>query len=613
MPGDERHALYNFIELKRREMEKKKSLNSSTIGTTKFCRMKKISPLFAVLIFSLIFQLLSAQTITRKVYTTTPVYAELIATYEKFPQKSSSCKLLKYGSTDIGKPLHLLVISKSKEFDPAILRQQNKRILLINNGIHPGEPDGIDASIELVNTLLEDESKIPNDVVICIVPVYNVDGCLNRGKFSRANQNGPEEYGFRGNAQNLDLNRDFIKADSKNAQTFTQIFQTWKPDVFVDNHTSDGADYQYIMTLIATQRDKLHPVLSKYMCEDMVPQLYSKMKERKYEMCPYVETEGETPESGIVEFMESPRYSSGYAVLFNCISFVPETHMWKPYNERVWSDYELLLAMIDVIHKDAKKIGELKTLADVQLMKQQQFILNWQLDTAKFDNINFKGYEAIHKPSNISGLQRLYYDRNKPYTKSIRFYNRYKPTTTVTAPTQYIIPQAWAKAIERLQLNGVQMKQLERDTAITCEVSYITDFETGKNPYEGHYVHYNTRIRKENQRLNFYKGDYLISTQQAARRYIIETLEPEGDDSFFAWNFFDAVLQQKEWFSDYIFEEKAEELLNNDPKLNEEFQLKKKTDKSFAENHRAQLLFIYRHSPYYEKSHNRYPVVRLLN
>src|ERR1035437_3706554 len=573
--------------------------------------MKNKQLLLSFFFFLLFFQLVFSQTSARKVFTTTPIYSEIISRYEVFAKQSAYCKLITYGTTDAGKPLHLYAISKSKEFNPDTLHKQNKRILLINNGIHPGEPDGIDASIELVNTLLKDENKIPNDVVICIIPIYNIGGCLNRGKYSRVNQNGPEEYGFRGNAQNLDLNRDFIKMDSENAKTFTTIFQEWKPDVFVDTHTSDGADYQYVMTLIATQRDKLHPLLSKYMTEEMLPQLYDKMKAWKYEMCPYVEPKDETPESGIVEFMETPRFSSGYASLFNCISFIPETHMWKPYNDRVWSTHELLLSMIEVIQKDSKKIGQLKSEADTQVKKQNQYAVNWELDTTKFDSIDFKGYDAVHKTSTITGLQRLFYDRTKRYTKRIRYYDHYKSSVVVKKAQTYIIPQAWEKVIERLKVNGVEMQRLSKDTSLTCEVYYITKYATAKNPYEGRYPHHDIEVRKEKQTLNFYTGDYIIMTDQSCNRYVVETLEPQGDDSFFAWNFFDAILQQKEWFSDYIFEEKAEEILKANPKVKEELESKRKNDKAFAENHQAQLSFIYKNSPYYEKSHNRYPVVRL--
>lgn len=552
-----------------------------------------------------------AQTEKRKVYTATLTYAEIVSTFESFAKQSPFVKLFSYGTTDVGKPLQLFVISKSKEFNPDELIKQNKRILLINNGIHPGEPDGIDASVELVKTFLKEPSKIPDDVVVCIIPVYNIDGCLNRGKYSRANQNGPEEYGFRGNAQNLDLNRDFVKADSKNAQTFMEIFQKWKPDVFVDTHTSNGADYQYVMTLISTQRDKLNPLLSGFMVKEMLPVLYNKMKQRNYEMIPYVDTKGETPESGIVEFLETPRFSTGYSTQFNAIGFVSETHMWKPYNDRVWSTYEFLFSLIETTHKFREKIGVLRKQADENVKTQKEFPLNWELDTTVSEQIDFKGYEAIHKPSNVTGLKRLFYDRSKPFTKKIPFYYHYKATKSVNKAEKYIVPQAWEKVLDRMKLNGVQMKQIQSDTAISCNVYYITGFETSKNPYEGHYVHYKTKVRTEKQELKFFKGDYVIETNQTANRYIVEALEPECDDSFFAWGFFDAILQQKEWFSDYVFEEKAEEILKSNSKLKEQLEEKKKADKEFAANHWAQIAFIYQNSPYYEKSHKRYPVVRV--
>jgi len=157
-----------------------------------------------------------------------------------------------------------------------LIRKQDKRVLLINNGIHPGEPEGIDASMMLARDLLKG-NKIPANVVICIIPLYNIDGSHNRTSTSRANQNGPLAYGFRGNSRNLDLNRDFIKTDSKNSASFQQIFNTWNPEVFVDTHTSNGSDYQYTMTLIPTQKDKLNQVLSTYLTGQMVPSLYKEM------------------------------------------------------------------------------------------------------------------------------------------------------------------------------------------------------------------------------------------------------------------------------------------------------------------------------------------------
>ncbi|MEP7170586.1 MAG: hypothetical protein ABI855_14545, partial [Bacteroidota bacterium] len=225
--------------------------------------------------------------------------------------------------------------------------------------------------------------------------------------------------------------------------------------------------------------------------------------------------------------------------------------------------------------------------------------------------INFKGYEAKYKKSAVTGLQRLYYDRDAPNSGTTKFYDEFKATASVKKPGIYIIPQGWKEVVERMKLNDIDMKRLSRDTAVNAEVYYIEDYATSHDPYEGHYLHSNVKLRKENQLMQFYKGDYVLYTNSKNNRYIIETLEPQGVDSWFAWGFFDAILQQKEWFSSFVFEEKAEELLNKNAALKSEFETKQKQDTAFAKDADAQLSFIYKHSDYFEKSCKRYPVVRL--
>ncbi len=220
-------------------------------------------------------------------------------------------------------------------------------VILINNGIHPGEPDGIDASMMLVRDIVVGKLQLANNIALAIIPVYNIGGCLNRNAFSRANQNGPKEYGFRGNAQNLDLNRDFTKNDSKEAKAFAQIFHLLDPDILIDNHVSDGADYQHTMTLLTTQYDKLGDNLGAWLKNNFEPQLYKGMAEKKWDMTPYVNFETETPDKGMEMFYDPPRYSSGYAALFQTIGFVPETHMLKPFKERVLSTYALMQTVIE--------------------------------------------------------------------------------------------------------------------------------------------------------------------------------------------------------------------------------------------------------------------------
>jgi hypothetical protein len=541
----------------------------------------------------------------------TATYAEIMAYYQQLGKQYPQLKLINYGTTDVGKPLTLAVLSKDKVFDPAAIKKQHKRVLLINNGIHPGEPEGIDASMMLVRDLLK-KTQLPKDVVLCFIAVYNIDGCLNRG-VSRISQNGPRAYGFRGNARNLDLNRDFIKADSRNALAFMQILNTWQPEVFLDNHASNGADYQYVMTLIETQKDKQNPLLAEYTSKTLSPELYRRMKQSGYEMTPYVESLKTTPDSGIVAFLETPRFSSGFTAQRNIISYITETHMLKPYGKKVDATYDFMQHLIAICQRDARQIGELKAKADAQTAQQKTFALNWEPDMQRYDTLQFKGYTAGYKPSAISGLPRLYYDRSKPFTKPIRYYNTYKATQYADKPVAYIIPQAWGKITELFKLNHVAMKRLKHDTTLNLQVYYIADYKTATRPFEGHYLHNSVQLKPVDAAIKYLAGDYIVYTNQACNRYIVETLEPQGVDSFFTWGFFDSVLGQKEHYSDYVFEDIAADYLKSHPELKAQLEAEKAQNPKLAGSGPAQLEWVYRHSEYFEPTYLRYPVGRLLN
>ena len=539
-------------------------------------------------------------------------WSESIAAYRELDEQSDMAKLVTFGFTDSGKPLHLFIINKDEVFYPELF-DRSKTIVLINNDIHAGEPDGVDASVMLCKELLDPAfgmQHLLDDAIICIVPMYNVDGALNRGKFHRANQDGPNEYGFRANALNLDLNRDFIKCDSKNALAFAGMFTKMKPHVFVDTHVSNGADYPYTMTLITTQPDKLGGPNAKYLKEKLEPTLFRMMKERGHEMCPYVNTMGRTPESGISQFLETPRFATGYTALFNTIGFTTETHMLKPFEKRVESTYQFLITLLDYAHTNRVEIIKNYEASVKYELEQDFFPLEFRLDTTRQEKIKFQGYEAKTKASEFGSGSRLYYDHQNSWLKEIPFYNKYVASKLVNVPSYYIIPQAWDEVIERLAANGIEMERISADTTLMLEVAVITNFDSPETPYEGHFVHSNVRTELKELKVLLFEGDYLINTKQQGRRFLLQTLEPNSEDGYFAWNFFDSVLQQKEWFSDYVFEDKATELLAKDPELKSAFEKALKTDESLKDNHWNQLYWIYKHSPYYEITVNRYPVYR---
>lgn len=540
----------------------------------------------------------------------TATYEELIAFYQNVVANDSRARLLKVGATDIGKPLHLLILSADKTFEPQEIKKRKKTVLLINNGIHPGEPEGMDASMLFVRQLLK-ENKLPKQVVICLIPIYNVAGMLNRG-VSRVNQNGPEEYGFRGSAQHYDLNRDFIKTDTRNAWLFQEVFNTWDPDVFFDTHTSNGADYQYIMTLIATHRDKLDPALAAFMERNFTAPLYTGMADAGFPMIPYVDPKEDTPESGLVSFLESPRYSTGYAALHHTIGYMPETHMWKPYADRVAAMYTLMDELLRLTTAHGADLIKLRREVKQRVRKQESFPLTWKLDEDSDERLPFLGYQAGYKPSEVSGLPRLFYDRTQPTSIQVPYFSRYVADVHAQKPQAYIVPQSYEKVIALLKLNGVEMQVLDRDTLMPVEQYYIDGYKTSNSPYEGHYLHRDVQVRPVLREQMFYKGDLLIKTDQEANRYIMETLEPQATDSFFNWNFFDAILSQKEYFSPYIFEEEAVQLLRDNPQWREELERAKQNDQKLASSGRAQLDWVYKKSKYYESGHLLYPIARLL-
>ncbi|HIA35309.1 MAG TPA: hypothetical protein EYN89_00890 [Flavobacteriales bacterium] len=330
-------------------------------------------------------------------------------------------------------------------------------------------------------------------------------------------------------------------------------------------------------------------------------------------MIPYVNLVDKTPDKGIKSFLETPRYSTGYSALFNTIGFTTEAHMFKPFKDRVLGTYHFIVTLAAYINSNHEELGKIRENAKKESIVQKYFPIKWESDTTKFSSIYFKGFESLYKTSKITAKDRLYYDRNKPYTKQIKYFNRCRTVLSVKKPYAYIIPQGWEKAIERMLLNGIVMEKLTNDTMMRAEMYYIDAYETRKYPYEGHYLHYKVATRTEIQDIRFYKGDYLIKLNQDKNRYIVETLEPAASDSYFAWNLFDPILQQKEWFSSYVFEEKAEEILVSNPLLRKKFESKLATDLQFSNDSREQLRYIYKESDYYEKSHNRYPVARIMN
>jgi len=544
----------------------------------------------------------------------TVTYYEAIEMYQTLDQHYPQAKLLTYGKTDVGKPLHLFVISSDGKFDAASAKKAGKSVVLINNGIHPGEPEGIDASLQFADDLLRNKDGMAamlKNTVICIIPVYNIDGCLNRSAYHRTGQTTPKECGYRGNAKNLDLNRDFVKMDTKNAKAFAAIFREWNPEVFLDTHTTNGSEHQYVITLIPYQSCSLPETLGSFFRNEMIPELYRQMATTPYELIPYVNYINESPKQGISLDLQPPKFSTGYTGLFNTLGFMIENQIYSAFPDRVKSAYHFMKFMVEFTNENSETIIKLRNEANEATIAQKDYILDWKTDTTKFEMIRFKGYEGEMGISPVTGLERFGYNLNKPYDTVIPYFDRFLPVKTVKAPAFYILPQAWEGVVENMELNRVKMFRLTKDTSIMVERYHITNYKTQEYQYNWHRYHTEVTVTPKMEVVNFYEGDYVIPVNQEANRYIVEMLEPEAQDSFFRWNFFDPCLESREYYSSYGFEANAKKYLDEHPNFKKKYEEAIKTDPELAKSHRARLGYIYNNTEWADKSVGRYPVVRV--
>jgi len=520
------------------------------------------------------------------------------------------------GVSDAGIPIHAGIVSADGVFDREQIRQAGRAVFFNNNGIHPGEPEGIDACMALVRDLCLAPERLAalGSTVYLFIPVYNVDGSCNRGDASRVNQDGPESFGFRGNNLHLDLNRDFIKCDSLNAQLFNRFFTAWDPDVMVDTHTSNGADYVYTMTLIHTQADKLGGGLGSFLRDSMLPVIYRGMEERGWPTCPYVNPVHESPDQGIADFLEVPRFSTGYAALNHTIGFMPETHMLKPFKDR----YESMRALLDVTlaftAANAPQIQALRRQARQAASGRTHWPVRWKLDETRRSRLLFKGYAAVHSPSLLGNYQRLAYDKEQPWEWEIDYFTHFAEEVVVRAPMAYVIPQAWRAVVERLDWNGVRMERLGAARTVQAQVSRIQSVKSRPDAYEGHMFHDELTLEMSLQTVQLQAGDWWVPLDQDKARYAVETLEPQAHDSFFRWGFFNSILEKKEHFSDYVFEDMALQLLKDEPKLRARFEQWRLDNPELLSDQKQVLGFIFENcARYAEPQWRRYPVLSVFD
>jgi hypothetical protein len=554
-------------------------------------------------------------------YRTTPNYADTFAYIHRLAKAApKQVKLETFGKTAEGRDLVAVIISKDGVFDPATLHRQNRPIVLIQNAIHAGEMDGKDACLALMRDILVTKQKaaLIDRAVLVIIPIYNADGHERFSPYNRINQNGPEQMGWRATAQNLNLNRDYMKADAPETRAWLKLWNEWLPDFFIDNHVTDGADYQFDTTYMIDSGPDVNPALAQWIEGSLKPYIKQSVDASGHLLAPYIWLADESdPTKGFTTSQDPPRFSTGYAVLQNRPGFLVEMHMLKDYRTRVTGNYEMMRALLEVINRDADKLVKINRQADSVFMFHHEvggskFPLKLE-PTGKTDPFLYKGYKFTREHSDISGETWVQYS-HEPMDVTIPRQNELKVTKTVTVPRAYIVPVQWTPVIEVLRAHGLKLLRTTKPYEAEVEVYRCETPTWSQRPFEGHHLaSWNTPnpCKLSREKMSFPAESVVVPVAQRAGKVAIHLLEPEGPDSFVTWGFFDTVFEQKEYGEGYVLEKLAREMIAKDPNLKAEFEQKLASDKAFAASPSRRLNWFYQHSPWWDNELGRYPVARI--
>jgi len=537
-------------------------------------------------------------------------YQEAVEYCRRLDKASPSARAIEYGKTPEGRPMVALLISSDNEFSPDRAARSKKPLIFVQNGIHSGEIEGKDASLMLARDMLihKKHPELLNGANWVIVPVYSADAHERFSAFSRINQNGPREMGWRATGQNLNLNRDWMKADAPETRAQLRLIQRYKPDFFFDNHTTDGMDFQYVLTVDLARAPTIHRGTANWN-DRMFERIKSQCEGRGIPTAPYLGAIDRTrPERGFTATDYSPRFTHGYIGVLNRPAMLVETHVLKPYRVRVDATYRVMVEAVAMCVENAAELKALNREADLALSPGDTVAVEAQL-TDERTPYRFVGFEYRPIKSEITGSEVANWDRSRPITVETFVRNSFAPAQTVTLPGGYLIPSPCLEAIERLRFHGIPFKRLTAPVEGTFEGYRFTEVRLPASSFEGRQMPTYRSVPEARKRL-FPVGSAVVEVSPKYARLLAHLLEPTAPDSLMRWGFFNAFLESKEYAEDYAMEPYARKMLASDPALKEEFE-RRLQNPEFARSPSARLRFFYERSPYYDQRLNEYPVVRL--
>ena len=522
-----------------------------------------------------------------------------------------------FGTTPEGRPMQLLVVTATGAFDPAEARRRGLPVVLVQGGIHAGEIDGKDAGFLALRQVLEGQAApgALDKLVWLFVPVFNVDGHERFGRWNRPNQRGPEEMGWRTTAQNFNLNRDYVKADSAEMRAMLRLVREWDPLATVDLHATDGAQFEHDISI---QVEPLHagdPALREVGRAWRDATLADLAAQGSLPLAFYPSfVASDDPASGFEDGVPPPRFSHGYFLLRNRLGMLVETHSWKPYPERVRTTRNTVVSVLEQIAAHGAQWRRTAEQADARAARLggQVEALAWKA-TEHARTVDFRGYAYTRTPSEVSGALMTRYDETTPQLWHLPLRDQVVSALDATAPhAGYLVPPAWAAFVQpALESHGVAFRRLDA----AWPAAPVQAFRVETPQFAAQSVEGRQRLSAQGawqaETRDVGTGALFVPIGQPLSRLVLALLEPQAPDSIAAWGGLNVAFERKEYMEDYVAEDVARGMLAADPALRAEFQHRLDSDPAFAADPAARLDFFYRRHSAWDERYGLYPVLRL--
>ena len=548
----------------------------------------------------------------------TPGYDETMAWLHKLVAAAPELKMVSIGKSLQGRDFWMVIASADQAFTAEALNATGKPLLLAHSGIHAGEIDGKDAGLMLLRdmTVAGKRKELLAKTNFLFIPILNVDGHERRSPYNRINQRGPEEMGWRTNARNQNLNRDFTKLDTEGVRALIQVFRQWKPDLYLDLHVTDGADYQYDITFGGNGRSGWSPAIGNWIEDVYRPAVSSALSENGHEPGVLVfATNGMDMKDGFLTWSGDPRFSNGYGDATHLPTILVENHSLKPYKRRVLGTYILLAETLELMAREEDSLRQ-ATLSDRRQRPKSMPMSFKRNENEVPENVLFKGISSERFEGEVSGSEVVRWT-GKPINESIPKVYISEPTEMVEIPAAYIIPAIWSDIVERIALHGIEVERLSKPLSTRAEVYRLPGAGIAEksgwtpNPFEGHIRIDPGEPVKQVIETTFPAGSYRISTDQPLGELLVLMLEPLAPDSFLQWGFFLEIFTRTEYAEAYVMEPLAQKMLESDAKLKQRFEQKLASDEEFAASQHQRLMWFYEQTPFYDEQYLLYPVARI--